>query len=106
MPAQSESFQAWYEATLTELCATGYRVRDPIWTECVAVGSQEWLEPLAERVVVGKTAIIPAVESPQVTVGDGAGSYGLSVSRRQSDWLLWPCGEFGTLKCLLCNVFR
>jgi hypothetical protein len=37
---------------------------------------------------VGKTAIIPAVESPQVTVGDGAGSYGLSVSRRQSDWLL------------------
>jgi hypothetical protein len=70
MPAQSESFHAWYEATLTELCATGYRVRDPIWTECVAVGSQEWLETLAERVVVGKTAIIPAVESPQVTVGD------------------------------------
>jgi hypothetical protein len=58
------------------------------WTECVAVGSQERVEALAESVVVGKTATIPAVESPRVTVGDGAGSYGLRVSRRQSDWLL------------------
>jgi hypothetical protein len=79
-----ESFQACSEATLTELCATRCRVCDPIWTACVAVGRQEWLEPRGERIVVGKTAIIPAIESPQVTVG-GVGSYDLRGSGRQSD---------------------
>jgi putative transposase len=123
MPAQSESFQAWYEATLTESCATGYRVRDPIWTECVAVGGQEWLETLAERVVVGKTVIIPAVESPQAAVADGAGSYGLSVQaavrlaavalrrirRRmglQKAGLTDRLSHVGTVTCLFCNVLR
>ena len=90
MAEQTEAFRAWYEATLAELCATGYRVRDPIWTQCVAVGDREWLETLFERVAVGKKAIVSAADSPPMAVGDGAGSYGLSVSRRQSDWLLYP----------------
>ena len=90
MPGQAAEFRRWYERTLEELCATAYRVRDPVWTGAVAVGGWEWIEALAGRVVLGRKTVVPTTEPPQLSVGEDAVSYGLQLSRRQCEWLLQP----------------
>ena len=88
MPGRVEAFREWYGKTLAELCEGAYRVRDPVWTESAAVGSREWVESLAARVVVGRKSVVRATAPPQLEVGETAASYGLRLSRRQSEWLL------------------
>ena len=90
MPGQVAAFRQWYEKTLADLCAGAYRVREPIWTESVAVGSRPWVEALAGRVVVGRRSIVPVMAPPQTCLEEGSPSYGLKLSHRQSGWLLRP----------------
>jgi hypothetical protein len=54
MPAQSESFQAWYEATLTELYATGYRVRDPIGQSASPLAARSGWRPWPKALSWGR----------------------------------------------------
>ena len=90
MPGQVAAFRQWYERTLADLCATPYCVREPVWTESAAVGSREWVEALAGRVVVGRKSIVPVIAPPETCLGEGTPSYGLRLSQRQSEWLLRP----------------
>ena len=87
MPGQAEPFRRWYEGTLENLCAAADRTRDPIWTESAAVGSREWVEALADRVIIGRKAIVPAALPEGLGIAEGPASYGLRVSRREADRL-------------------
>jgi len=88
MPDHVDAFRRWYRRTLGQMCRTAYRVREPAWTECVAVGSREWVEDLSLRLVVGPRAVRELVTPEPQTVGEAEPSYGLSASRRAADALL------------------
>ena len=65
-------------------------MREPVWTESAAVGGRQWIESLAGRVTLGRKSIVPVEDPPELNMGEADGSYGLRLSRRQSDWLLRP----------------
>jgi len=85
MPGRVAEFRAWYQATVDDLVRSGYRVREPVWSVSVAVGSQSWVEGLASRIIVGRKAIVPLNPVPGINVAEGDGSYALQVSRRAFD---------------------
>ena len=47
MPGRVAEFRAWYQATLEELVRSGYRTREPMWSEAAVVGSRDWVEGVA-----------------------------------------------------------
>jgi len=85
MPGREAEFRAWYQATVDDLMRSAYRVREPVWSESVAVGSQAWVEGLASRIIVGRKAIVPLEALSGLGVAEGNGSYALRVSRRAFD---------------------
>jgi len=46
MPGRAEAFQAWYRATLAELCRTPAQPPEPYWAKAFAVGDRAWLSGL------------------------------------------------------------
>ena len=48
-PCDQTGFAAWYQRTLEAKLASGYLVREALWTECVAVGGQDWVQRLSGR---------------------------------------------------------
>ena len=90
MPGDVEGFRQWYTATLDELAGCAYGPRESVWTASVAVGSRQWVEGLADRIVTGRTSVMP-VESPSASllkVGEPQSSYALAASSRHIDRLL------------------
>ena len=83
---------------MNDLVASAYRVREPVWTEAVAVGSQDWVEGLARRIIVGRKAVVPLPETPafQAGIAEATGSYALHASRRTFDPLRLPQADSQT----------
>jgi len=75
-----EGFEQWYTTTLAEKLACGYHAREPLWSECVAVGDKDWVVALAKGVRgVGRQIVrSETVEG----VAEGSESYGLKVGNR------------------------
>ena len=93
MTGGADPFRKWYEKTLYDLCQCSYLCREPLWTESVAVGSEQWIGGLAASFVVGDKRILSGEHFPTMEVSEGAASYGLQTNRRHSDPLLWPVRE-------------
>jgi len=85
MPGRVAEFRTWYQATVDDLARSAYRVREPVWSESVAVGSQAWVEGLASRIVIGRKSVVPLEPVPGFGVAEGTESYALQVSRRAFD---------------------
>ena len=88
LPGDGDGFRRWYRSTLDEVSQATYRVREPLWAECVAVGSREWVEASGSRLVVGRRAIRQLRTPEALVVAEGEPSYGLHASRRAADGLL------------------
>jgi len=90
MPGDLSGFRRWYGQTLDELSAGGYLIREPMWTECVAVGSRRWVQSLSHGLVVGRREVcaLPHSRSAEVALGEAEASYGLHASRRSADAIL------------------
>jgi hypothetical protein len=93
MPGDVDGFRNWYRTTLDEILLSDYWVREPIWTECVAVGSRSWVKDLSSQLVAGRKSIYELSQAPS-TVAEEETSYGLSASRRAADsLLLWSASR-------------
>ena len=58
-PAENlESFRAAYQGVIQEAAARGGGVRDPIWTQNVAVGGQDYVERMRNRLGVRREALL------------------------------------------------
>ncbi len=84
IPPDVSAFRNWYGATLTEMCQTEYLVREPLWTECVAVGGRQWVETLSSRLIAGQRAIRELSQDTPL-VAEAEQTYGLYASRRGAD---------------------
>ena len=93
VPGDVDGFRRWYRSTLVEMSQVAYHVREPLWTECVAVGSREWVAALSSRLVVGRRAIRELRSPGRLAVGEEERSYGLDASRRAADALLLDPGR-------------
>ncbi len=87
MPGQEDWLRSWYARTLAEV-STGYLSREPWWSEAAAVGSRDWIENLAETIVVGKRDVVELPKSSVIRVSEGSGIYALHTGRRTSDALI------------------
>jgi len=87
MPGRLADFRTWYQATVDDMASSAYRVREPVWSESVAVGSQAWVESMASRILVGRKTDVPlgALPGTGAGVAEGGVTYGLQVSRRVFD---------------------
>lgn len=79
-PCDQTGFAAWYQRTLEAKLASGYLVREALWTECVAVGGQDWVQRLSGR-TCGLRHEVSRHPSAAGIAEDGV-SYGLRVGRR------------------------
>ena len=51
MAAYPESdFASWYTATIEQETTSGYLVREPFWSQALAVGSDRWVAGLLPKV--------------------------------------------------------
>jgi len=89
MPGQPDDFRRWYQVTLDELSRESCHVREPMWSECAAVGSRDWTERLGSKLVAGRQAIREVHVPGALTLADESASWGLSASRRATDGLLF-----------------
>ena len=79
-PCDREGFALWYSKTLEEKLSTGYHAREPLWSECVAVGDREWIANYANR-LAGINRKIVRDDSP-IGLAEEQKSFGLKVSKR------------------------
>jgi putative transposase len=88
LPDDLDGFRDWYRVTLADLSVAAYQLREPHWTECVAVGGRDWIESMSSRLTVGRRAVHELASSQPLSLAEAAPSYGLSASRRAADALL------------------
>ena len=93
LPDDLDGFREWYGVTLADLSAAAYHVREPHWSECVAVGSRDWIESQASRLAVGRRAVHEFSHPQALSLAEEEPSYGLSASRRAADALLFAPGR-------------
>ncbi len=75
-------FHKWYLETLTKQLATGYLLRESLWTESAAVGDSDWIQHLSNQIVVGKLRIIKMSPTGYHPLAEESASYGLKMSNR------------------------
>jgi REP element-mobilizing transposase RayT len=80
VPCSVEEFDQWYQTTLADRLASGYHVRESLWSECVAVGDEDWITDLAGR-VKGIRQELVRYEFPD-ELGEDKVSYGLKVGQQ------------------------
>ena len=85
-PCAFAEFEEWYRLTLEEKLACAYHAREPLWSECVAVGDRDWVERLAGRIPGGRGEIV-SHEVP-VRMDEAEISYGLKVGSRNERGLV------------------
>ena len=76
-------FQDCYRATLEEKLSQDCRVREPIWSEAMAAGSESWINGLsigllAARAIPYRSNLGKLFHEPQQT-------YGLHISKREKE---------------------
>jgi len=81
MPGGESAFRRWYTATMEEMLVGGHAVREPVWSEAVAVGSRAWLERLGPG-IRGATMEPLAPVAATGHVAEDAGSYVLQAPSR------------------------
>jgi putative transposase len=87
-------FTEWYEATLRQECARGYRVRESYWTEAAAVGGRDWVETLASSFPTSWRTVEPVQPDHQgQNVAESAGTYVLRLSGRHREGMLDVLGR-------------
>ncbi len=79
-PCAAAEFDVWYHRTLAERLARNCRMRESLWTECVAVGDRDWVSGLAVK-VAGVQHEVVRYELPS-ELREEQVSYGLKVGRR------------------------
>lgn len=82
MPDESDvSFCSWYKATVEEEVQRAYLVRQPFWSEAVAVGSEEWVTGLLPNV---RNVRIEHADVPQA-VAEEPGVYAAYAPKRSRE---------------------
>ena len=76
-----QSFCSWFAATVREQCDLGYLVRDPFWSEALAVGSEEWVTGLMPNV---RNVRIERVDDRE-TVAEEHGLYAAYAPKRSRE---------------------
>ena len=76
-------FKDWYRATLEEKLSQDYRVREPIWSEAIAVGSEKWINGLSIGLLGAR--IIPYRSSSSKLLHESQPIYGLHISKREKE---------------------
>ena len=74
-----------YNQTLNEKLSQGYHVREPLWSESLAVGDRDWITGHARRLIGINKKIVSYV--PPRKLGEDQKSYGLKVGKRAGQGL-------------------
>jgi putative transposase len=85
MTGAAAEFVAWYQATLADKLSRARLAREPIWSECAAVGDRAWVEKLAGRITGGRKEVelVRLEEAPgRDRMDEAPASYGLKLSSR------------------------
>lgn len=75
------SFCSWYEATVEEEVQRAYLVRQPFWSEAIAVGSEEWVSELLPP----KMRNVRIERAVPRTVGEEQGVYAAYAPKRSRE---------------------
>ncbi len=76
------NFRTWHKRTVDELCARALHLREPWWTKAVAVGSHDWIAPLADRSAMSFRTV------RQTDTGDGSDVWTIGMSQRHRQGFL------------------
>jgi len=74
-------FESWYKATVEGEVQRAYLVRQPFWSEALAVGSEEWIADLLPNV---RNVRIERADLPD-EIAEGLGTYAAYVPKRDAE---------------------
>ena len=80
---REEAFRSWYQATLRTLLAERYLVREPVWSQAAAIGTEHWLKQQAAGIRGARLEALPAVAGPPRLLAEAPGIYALRISDRE-----------------------
>ena len=75
-------FSNWFRRTMDEK-VNGYHVREPWWTESLAVGDPDWIERIAGGIVSKTKNINPVKTRYDDYLGESTASYFIKTSLRE-----------------------
>jgi hypothetical protein len=82
IPGAVETFREWYCATVDEMSASAYRVREAVWTEAAVIGTHDWVERIGGSLRRGVTEPVGPLPFSR-GVGESDELYALRASTRE-----------------------
>jgi hypothetical protein len=77
-------FASWYRTTIDEEAGRRYWVREPFWSEALAVGSEEWVGSLLPGVRNARMeCVVPAGRATEVE--ESPGTYAAYAPKRSKE---------------------
>ena len=73
----------WYKGTLKEKLSQDYRVRESIWSEAIAVGSENWINGLSVGLLASR--VTPYRSRSKNLLNESQQTYGLHISKREKE---------------------